>query len=226
MTTAQREMLALQIGLEQADTPLETCRALPEREYGGGSFYATTSMPLSVAVLPATAGDYEAACSGVARYNARAAARRGHRHAVIDRADWAEDLHAIRSSAPERQGRPMPLAYMQPQAYGSDAWPDEHCARHLTIVHGVISDQDRLVAYAQIVQCGPVARFNTILGHAEYLDEQVVWLLVMELVKWHISECGAGYALYYTHDSGDGDGLRYFKERFRFAPARIDWRLT
>jgi hypothetical protein len=84
----------------------------------------------------------------------------------------------------------------------------------------------RLVAYAQLIQCGEVARFNTILGHWDHLQDQVVWLLVMEAIKWHIDESRAAFALYYTHHSGHGPGLRYFKERFRFAPARVEWSLT
>jgi hypothetical protein len=45
----------------------------------------------------------------------------------------------------------------------------------------------------------------------------------MELVKWHIDRCAAGYALYYTHASGHGPGLRYFKERLGFRPALVTW---
>ena len=74
-----------------------------------------------------------------------------------------------------------------------------------------------------MVQCGEVTRVNTILGHWDYLDDQVVWLLVMAGFRWHIDECGSRYGLYYTHASGHGPGLRYFKERFGMRPTRARW---
>jgi len=174
-------------------------------------------------VLPATGADYEMGCSIVARQNARYAAKLGYRWQIIDRADWEDDLFEIRSSAPKRQGRGMPEAYMTRQVYGSDAWPEQHCTRHLITVHGVIGADDRLAGYCQVVQCGEVVRVNSILGHWDKLPDRVMWLLMMELIKWHIDECAAGYALYYTHLSGHGPGLRYWKERLGFRPSRVSW---
>ena len=222
MTETLTEVASLSIRLEQGDTDLPSCHSLPESEYRG-TYYATAHAPLSIAVLPATGHDYEFGCSRVARQNARAAERRGYEYLRIDRAEWEADLHEIRSSARERQGRAMPSAYMERQTHGSDVWPDPHCLRHLVTVHGVVGADGRLAAYAQVVQCGEVVRFNTIMGHWDRLKDQVVWLLVLELIKWHIDECGAAYALYYAHDSGHGPGLRYFKERFGFRPARVTW---
>lgn len=222
LTHAAESVASLVIGLDQGDTPLPSCASLPESEYRG-TFYEAPPHPLSIATLPNTGHEYEMACSTCARQNARAAVRRGYEYLRIDRAEWEDDLHEIRSSAPERQGRAMHPAYMTRQTYSSDAWPEPHCKRHLYTVHGVTGANGRLAAYCQLVQCGEVARFNTILGHADLLKDQVVWLLVMEALKWHIDECGASYALYYTHESGHGDGLRYFKERFGFRPAEVTW---
>lgn len=219
-----QQIRELKIDLERGHSPLETCSELPLSEYGD-TFYTDPPEPLSIAVLPSSGRQYEMGCSRVGRQNARVAAKLGYRYERIDRAEWEDDLHAIRASAPERQGRKMPLSYMERQRYGSDAWPEPHCKRHLVTVHAVISQNNRLAAYAQVVQCGQIVRFNTIMGHWGLLDDRVVWLLVMELVKWHIDECGAAYALYYTHDSGHGTGLRYFKERLGFRPAEVRWLL-
>lgn len=210
------------IRLEQGDTRHPDCSSLPEREYRTG-FYAAPRHPLSVATLPDTGHGYEYGCSTVARQNARHAAATGYRHLLIDRADWADDLHAIRSSAPFRQGRDMPADYMAWRSYSSDAWPDGSCVRHRATVHGVAGPDGRLRGYMQVVQCGEVVRVNTILGHAEFLRDRVMWLLLVEAVKWHIDECAARFFLYYTHDSGHGPGLRYFKERLGFRPCRVEW---
>jgi hypothetical protein len=161
--------------------------------------------------------------SRVVRENANRARRLGYGHRLIDRSEWEDDLYAIRSSKRVRQGRPMPRTYLEREAYSSDALLGDECRRHLVAIHGVVSADERLVAYCQLIQCGEVVRFNTILGHWDYLPDRVVWLLVLEALRWHIAECSAAFALYFTHDSGDGDGLRYFKERFGFRPARVEW---
>lgn len=212
----------LTIHLEQADTELPGCWSLPELEYRTG-FYAASTNPLSVAVLPPDGHAYEYGCSTVCRQNARYAAKQGFRYERVDRADWADDLHEIRSSAPVRQGREMPPDYMRHQAYGTDAPTDPYCPRHLSTVHGVIGSDDKLAGYMQVVQCGEVVRVNTILGHADKLEQRIMWLLMMETVKWHIDERTASFFLYYTHASGHGPGLRYFKERLGFRPALVSW---
>ena len=212
----------ISIRLHQGDTGLPVCATLPDNEYRD-TFYTAPKHPLSVAELPDSGEAYEYGCSVVTRQNARTARKRGYRYERIDRADWADDLHAIRSSAPVRQGRAMPEAYMTRQEYGTDRWPAEHCRRHASTVHGVIGPDEHLAGYMQVVQCGDVVRVNTILGHADKLRDCVMWLLMLEAARWHIDECDARWFLYYTHASGHGPGLRYFKERLGFRPARVEW---
>jgi hypothetical protein len=217
-----KQILPLTIHLERGDTDLPDCRRLPRSEYDG-TFYATTQHPLSIAVLPSDGHAYEYGCSIVSRQNARYAANHGFVYQRIDRADWEDDLYRIRSSAPFRQGRDMPHDYMTRQQYGSDAWPDPHCKRHLITIHGVVGPDNHLAGFMMVVQCGEVARVNTILGHADLLEQRVMWLLMVEAIKWHIDECAASYFLYYTHASGHGPGLRYFKERLGFRPHTVQW---
>lgn len=214
------ETLPLSIHLEQGDTRADLCHTLPNTEYRG-TYYESTPHALSVAVLPGDGHAYEYGCSVVARQNARYAANHGFRYQRVDRADWEDDLHAIRSSAPVRQGRAMPQAYMDRQTYGHDVPSD--CLRHGSTVHGVIGPDDHLAGYVQVVQCGEVVRVNTILGHADLLEQRIMWLLMMETAKHHIDVCGARFFLYYTHLSGHGPGLRYFKERLGFRPHKIEW---
>lgn len=212
----------LTIRLEQGHSNIPACQDLPNSEYRN-TFYTSPKHALSVAVLPATGTEYETGCSVVTRQNSRFAANRGFRWEIIDRADWEEDLFLIRSSQPVRQGREMPEAYMTRQTYRSDMWTEPHCRRHAITVHGVIGSDGRLAGYCQVVQCGEVFRVNSILGHWDKLPERVMWLLMVELTKWHIDECGAAYALYYTHLSGHGGGLRYWKERLGYRPSRVTW---
>lgn len=213
----------LTIRLDWEDTDLPECHDLPLSEYGPGSFYHAPAEPLSVAQLPASGHDYEYGCSTVVRQNARYAERLGYRYERIDRADWEDDLFALRSSVGKRQGRAMHPAYLQRQSYPSDSWSIPNCGRHAYTVHGIVDRKRHLVAYAQIVQCGEVARVNSILGHWDRLPDRVMWLLLLDAAKWHLDEWGARFLLYYEHASGFGGGLRYWKERFGFRPARVAW---
>lgn len=213
---AADELAHVSVDLEQGHSDLPECTALPESEYRH-SFYANPKGPLSIARL---SDDYSASCSQVARTNAHWAQRLGYRHEIVDRADYEDDLYELRASAPARQGRAMPPAYLERQRYGHDEPP--RCPSHGYTVHGVLNEDGKLVAYCQIARCGEIARVNTILGHADYLHDRIVWLLFMELLPWH-QQRGARYALYYTHGSGHDGGLQYFKERLRFRPTVAEW---
>ena len=50
-----------------------------------------------------------------------------------------------------------------------------------------------------------------------------MWLLMLETFRWHIEQGDARFGLYYTHHSGHGPGLRYWKERFGMRPTRATW---
>jgi hypothetical protein len=222
VTATLDELQFVTVDLRQGDTELVACQTLPESEYRG-TFYTKPKHPLSVVRFPSSSEEYEyRTCSRVVRENANWARRLGYRYERIDRADYEDDLYELRSSAAERQGRAMPPAYLERQSYGSDAWPNPHCIRHLVTVHGVLDEDGTLAGYCQMVQCGDIARVNTILGHADRLHDRVMWLLTLEMFKWHL-ECGAKFGLYYTHGSGHGPGLRYWKERFGLRPSRVEW---
>jgi hypothetical protein len=208
----------LTVDVRSCDARLSSCSALVTTEYGPGSFYRRPSSPLSVVDL---AGDWNA--SRAARWNASRCERLGMSfRPEISRDEWAHDLNDLRSSARERQGREMPASYLEAQDWPRDELPA--CPRHGDYFHGVVSGGGKLVAYLHVVQCGDSARFNTILGHADYLADGAVWLLTLRALEYHRDECDARHGIYYTHDSGHGGGLRYFKERFRFRPAVVSWR--
>ena len=195
---------------------LASCTEFAAKEYGPGSFYGDTRQPLAVAAMAAWRP------STVARYNARRCERFGYSHRPwIDRAEHERELFEIRSSAEERQGRPMPGAYLQYQRYGHDEL-DPPCRRHFDIFHGVFDADGRLVAYAHTPQSGDAVRVNTFLGHDAHLDAGVAWLLLLRAFEWHRDEAGALFGIYYTHDSGT-PGLRYFKERCGMIPTRLEF---
>jgi hypothetical protein len=95
------------------------------------------------------------------------------------------------------------------------------CDEHHVYTYGVTKD-GRLWAYLWLYRSGDLAMVSSILGHAERLRDDVMYLLVTEALgdqSWF-----GGTAFYNLHNSGT-DGLRYFKERLGFRPAEVEWAL-
>lgn len=152
-----------------------------------------------------------------ARKRASRAARRGYHFKVIRRHERADEIHAINTSAPERQGRPMSAGYQQRP---SDApLPVYPCSRHQVTTYGVEDANGTLVAYLWLYRAGELALVSQILGHAAHLENEVMYLLVAGVIE---REAEGGYLVYNRHDSGT-DGLRFFKERLGFRETAVEW---
>jgi len=152
-----------------------------------------------------------------ARKRADQCERRGYRFAEIKRHKHVEDIFAINTSADERQGRPMSEAYRQRP--NLPPLPDYTCRRHRISTYGVLKE-DTLFSYLWLYRCGELALVSSILGHADHLDDFIMWLLVQGTIDRE-SACG-GSMVYNRHDSGT-DGLRWFKERLGFREREVRW---
>lgn len=208
------------IRLEGSCTGGAECAPLAKRTHGqlaGGRY----SYPCSVLELPESPDGYLAEHT-TARKRAARARRLGYRFDRIDRALYVDDVYAINTSAPERQGRPMSDAYLQRPDFSP--LPDYACARHAINTYGVLDDRGRLRAYTWIYRVGELVMVSSILGHADHLAGDIMYLLATETIAAEL-EHGHGVAFYNMHDSGT-EGLRYFKERLGFTPAHVDWSLA
>lgn len=154
-----------------------------------------------------------------ARKRAARAGRLGYTFEQISRAGHADDIYAINTSKPERQGRPMTDGYRRRQEFAP--LPDYPCPRHRIDEYGVLSGT-RLVAYLVMYVCGEVALVSQILGHADHEPGDVMYLLALGAFNATIERSGPVVAFYNRWDSGT-DGLRYFKERLGFQPGRVTW---
>ena len=171
--------------------------------------------PMSVLEL----GDYDEWLAGARtiRRSSMRAERLGYEFRTFDRADHLDDLYAINTSRERRQGRPMSDGYRERPAFGDERYP---CDRHRVTAYGVFTNR-HLVAYTFVYRAGDLALVSTILGHAEHEPDGVMRLLMRGTV--HAETPHGGFLVYNRHDSGDGDGLREFKEHVRFAPTRVEW---
>jgi hypothetical protein len=77
-----------------------------------------------------------------------------------------------------------------------------------------------LAAYSWVYRAGDLALVSQILGHADRLADEIMYLLVEGIVAAE-SELG-GFLVYNRYDSGT-DGLRFFKDRCGFVPTVVEW---
>lgn len=172
----------------------------------------------SVMKLPGTIGEWKSE-HRTARKRAMRAERLGYRFAIVRRHEHADDIWSINLSSPERQGRPMSAGYHERPS--ETPLPAYACGRHGIHTYGVLSTSGRLVAYLWMYRAGELALVSSILGHADFLDDGIMYLLFQGAVEQEISY-GHGSVVYNRHDSGT-DGLRFFKERCGLTERRVSW---
>lgn len=154
-----------------------------------------------------------------ARKRADRAERLGYHGLHVLRHEWADDLLAINLSKAERQGRPMSAGYHQRPSETPDSF---RCQRHGVHPYGVADAHGHLVAYLWCYRAGELALVSQILGHADHLKNDVMYLLFRFALAAEISH--GGWWVYNRHDSGT-DGLRFHKERLGFRPMGVEWSL-
>lgn len=153
-----------------------------------------------------------------ARKRADRAHRRGYRFKTVLRHDRVAEIAAINTSTPERQGRVMSDGYWKPPS--REPLPDYPCPRHGIRQYGVEAPDGTLIAYLWCYRSGDLALVSQILGHADHLENEVMFLLVQGAVE--LESADGGFMVYNRYDSG-GDGLRFFKERTGFVRAHVEW---
>jgi hypothetical protein len=173
-----------------------------------------------VALIPME-GTWQAFLKGkdrqAVRTNVNRATAAGFQVAWCDPLDHLEAILAVNRSAPVRQGRPMAPEYGDPaalKAYFSEGGR----------VFGAFDAGGRLRAYLHLADGGEVAIIARLLAHADDLDQGVMYLLVIGLVKDLLASQGGGFRwLMYDTLLGGTPGLNYFKERIGFKPYRVRW---
>ena len=147
-------------------------------------------------------------------YHGKRALRRGFTFLEIDRNAYIEDIHAINTSATERQGRPMDPAYFEkPQHYDNKP--------HFRYF-GIVNQNGMLVAYCNIATYGNFAATDRLLGYKN--NDGIMYLLLVEIICQLIDDSQVQYFMYDTF-LGAQEGLRNFKRRLGFQPYRIRYSL-
>lgn len=158
-----------------------------------------------------------------ARKRALRATRKGYRVEPFEPATRYSDMLSINRSLPERQGRKMDDAYVNLRPTTS-ILGEPKCRSHHVIVYGVFTQEHhRLVAYATIYRCGELVHVSQILGHGDFMDDGIMYLLAQSILADQAMN-GDGVFFYNRHDSGT-DGLVFYKERIGLRKGVVEWTL-
>lgn len=194
------------------------CRRLGCEEFASRTFdqlHETYRYPASVMTVPVNV-EAHLARHRTFRKRTDRARRLGYRFWEIQRLDFEEDVFEVNTSATERQGRPMSQGYLTRPVFVDKR---KACDRHHVYTYGVLQGE-KLRAYLWLYRVGELAMVSSILGHARYLRDDIMYLLVAGVLY---EQAALGGTFFYNmHDSGT-DGLRFFKERLGLKPERVEW---
>lgn len=150
-----------------------------------------------------------------ASYYARKARNRHYQFFQIDRNDYLNDIFDINTSIPERQGKKMTSPYCQK----NDRLEEKENYKYF----GVINADGKLRSYCYIGYYGDFAIVSQLLGHKNYLNDGIMYLMMSKIVCELIKEQKIFYLMYDTF-YGAGEGLQMFKKKLGFAPYRVKWK--
>jgi hypothetical protein len=111
--------------------------------------------------------------------------------------------------------------------------PPPSCPLHWSVDWGVFdrdpgnASRERLVGYVFLRRSGDIVRTAGLMGHGDYLAQNVMKLLFHDVMQWLLtrgdpSVAGLRYLLYGAIEHGN-DGLFAWKRSFEFAPLRLRW---
>lgn len=147
-------------------------------------------------------------------YHARRARHRGYVTALIDRNAHVDAIHAINTSVGQRQGRPMDRSYQEKQTCFD-------VLRNFRY-YGVLDQDGKLVAYANIGRYGNFSAFSRLIGHRN--NDGIMHLMVCDIVSRLIDEGEVDYVMYDTF-FGALPGMQQFKTILGFQPYRARYSL-
>jgi len=151
-----------------------------------------------------------------AAYYRRKALGKGYAFVEIDRNFYIDDIQQINLSLAERQGRRLhPMYFAAVTHYENlSGWK----------YFGVANLHGRLLAYLDLQVMNEVAVVRQLLGHGQYLNDGIMYLLLIEVAR-RVQEMRATRYLMYDMYFGTSSGLRLFKEKLGFKPYWVKWTL-
>jgi hypothetical protein len=153
------------------------------------------------------------------RTNRRRSISLGLRFGVFPTERYLDEILAINASLQVRQGQPMDADYLSRERLR--LWVEDKPE-----IYGIFDGHGVLKAYAHAPVYGEVFILSRLLGHADDLENGIMYLLISEVVREMIErKRRAGAPVWAMYDTffGASPGLRFFKERLGFKPYKVRW---
>jgi len=199
----------------------------PEKDLGGQHARILIS-----AVMP-TPVDMDAYLAGIhrdRRYTVRGkkAENRGYRARGIAPAEHGDEIYEIIHSSKDRQGRPIAEMFdARPRTW---RFPDYMAFSHpeyRDICVGVFDPEGVLVAYLLGKRVGHHVQYDEIMGHAEHVGNDVMYLLhfyfLQQCAEQEVVPVCLNYGPWYSGENPYSamGGLNHWKRRIGFRPAYL-----
>ncbi len=175
--------------------------------------------------------EYKAYVKKVSKGNsirrANIAKKNGFYSKIIDPNNFIDQIVEINQSKEVRCGKKMTDAYQrsEEQIYKYAKTAIEYkkivCPKHYDLWWGVFS-KGKLVGYIRLRRNGNYVLFSQILGHGEYLSQNIMYDLHFTILEWLLDSNdkqaqGVQYVIYAAWKSG-GEGLQRWKRKMGFQP--------
>ena len=152
-----------------------------------------------------------------AAYYSRKSIKGGYSFTEIDLNDHIDDAFEINTSVKLRQGREMTDKYLTKQK----EYVRNENYRHF----GVFNSDGKLMSYCSVAFFGQFISIDKLLGHKEYLNDGIMYFMLIELNRIIFNEMKAIGFKFVMYDTffGASDGLKLFKKKLGFKPYKVNW---
>lgn len=186
-------------------------------------FFGIKRLTISVAILDMTRyksfEDYRLTIRGKnsADYYKRRCEKKDYSFRAIDMNDFIDEIFEINTSLDKRCGKNMSSAYLNKKTSYDNT---------NSIAFGVFKD-DKLLAYTQLSVYGELVKINRILGHGDFLNDNIMYFMLFNTLQESFDLKNDGVK-YFMYDSfwGNPKGLVLFKNRFKFIANKVKWELA
>jgi L-amino acid N-acyltransferase YncA len=154
--------------------------------------------------------------------------RKGYYCEIFVPSEHIQEIHDINHSKTERQGRPMGKWYQSSveeltrDLCSFNSLNVYKCPLHYKIWIGIFTKEKKLVGYIAFRRVGQFSVYTTILGHSDYLKDNIMGFLhfyIQKLIRESNDEHFKGIigTAYYLWKSGKTDTLQFWKHKVGFA---------
>lgn len=182
--------------------------------------FRNKTMVIMLFEIPKTVENYEKQITGKnsVKYFSRRCSKLGYYTDYFIKNEHLDEMYVINTSSEVRQGRTMSKNYLEKV-------PEEE-QKDSVSYFGVFTSDNKLVGYIRLVKTPKLYVIYQLLGHHDYQNDNIMYLIVHDLIISLINENkDKDYSVYLMYDTyfGGGDGIKLYKKRHQFKPYKVKW---